>query len=78
MEQEKQEMMALNGETDDSEPQYAGKIVLVKTKLEFVFTIAAYFDDFRLRSREMFMILVKTLLELCLAAIITSKYFITP
>ena len=30
MEQEKQEMMALNGETDDSEPQYAGKIVLVK------------------------------------------------
>ena len=78
MEQEKQEMMALNGETDDSEPQYAGKIVLVKTKLVFVFTIAAYFDDFRLRSREMFMILVKTLLELCLAAIITSKYFITP
>ena len=37
MEQEKQEMMALNGETDDSEPQYAGKIVLVKTKSFAVF-----------------------------------------
>ena len=37
MEQEKQEMMALNGETDDSEPQYAGKIVLVKTKSIAIF-----------------------------------------
>jgi len=32
MEQEKQEMMAMNGEVGDTEPQYAGKIVLATVK----------------------------------------------
>jgi 5-methyltetrahydrofolate--homocysteine methyltransferase len=32
MEQEKQDMMALNGEVADTEPQYAGKIVLATVK----------------------------------------------
>ena len=49
MEQEKQEMMALNGETDDSEPQYAGKIVLVNAKLfaiSITVNLIIYFDQF--------------------------------
>lgn len=32
MEQEKQDMMAMNGEVVDMEPQYAGKIVLATVK----------------------------------------------
>ena len=32
MEQEKQDMMAMNGDVGDTEPQYAGKIVLATVK----------------------------------------------